>query len=144
MIEAKAKVGLLPSPFVRDIDQCFLQGNCPVIMSKSQVSSARDPCDELSLEKALPSNKPPYSLRSENGNISNKKAWKEKKKKQHCRDAKQAGKGPTSATDVNASGTANKTHPRCKDHSMITCYNCNKKDLHANHCSEPRKNTSKN
>ena len=141
-IEVEAKVSLLPSPFVRDMDQRCPQCNRPATMSKSQASSTRDPRDEPSLDKALASNKPPHSLRSENGDTSDKKARKEKKKKQRRRDAEQAGKDPTPATGVNASST--KTHPRRKDPSLITCYNCNKKGHYADHCSEPRKNASKN
>ena len=141
-IEAEAKVSFLPSPFVRDMDQRCPQGNRPATMSKSQAFSTRDPRDELSLNKALASNKLPHSSRSKNGDTSDKKAWKEKKKKQRRRDVEQAGKDPTPATGVNASGT--KTHPWRKNSSLITCYNCNKKGHYVDHCSEPKKNASKN
>ena len=113
-------------------------------MSKSQIFSSQDPQDKPSLEKTIASNKPPYSLQSENGNTSNKKARKMKKKKQRHRDTEQAGKGSTPATGVNVSGPISKIHPRHKDPSPIICYNCNKKGHYADHCSEPRKNTSKN
>ena len=55
-----------------------------------------------SLEKAQ--YKPSYSLRSENGETSDKKAQKEEKKRQRCRDPKQAGKEFAPATGGNASG----------------------------------------
>ena len=141
-IEVEAKVSLLPSPFVRDMDQHCPRGNRPATMSKPQASSTWDPRDEPSSEKALASNKPPHSLRSENGNTSDKKTRKEKKKKQRCRDAEQAGKDPTPATGVNASST--KTHLWRKDPSLIIYYNYNKKGHYADHCSELRKNVSKN
>ena len=141
-IKAEAKIDFLPSSFVRDIDQRFPRDNRSTPMSKSQASSAQDPQDELSSEKALPPNKPSHSSRSENGDTSDKKSWKEKKKKQRRRDAEQAGKDPTLATGVNASSTM--THPWRKDPSLIICYNCNKKGHYADHCSEPRKNASKN
>ena len=141
-IEVQVKVNFLPSSFVRDMDQRCPQGNRPTTMSKSQASSTRDPRDEPSLDKVLASNKPPHFSRSENGDTSDKKARKEKKKKQCRRDVEQAGKDPTPATGVNASST--KTHPWRKDPSLITCYNCNKKGHYADHCSEPRKNASKN
>ena len=141
-IEAEAKVSLLPSPFVRDMDQRCPRGNRFTTMSKSQASSTWDLWDEPSLEKALASNKPPHSSRSENGNTSNKKTWKEKKKKQRCRDAEQAGKDLTSAIAVNTSST--KTHFWRKDSSLITYYNCNKKGHYTDQCSEPRENLSKN
>ena len=111
-------------------------------MSKSQAFSTRDPRDKPSLDKALASNKPPHSSRSENGDTFDKKARKEKKKKQRRRDVEQAGKDPTPATNVNASST--KTHPRRKNPSLITCYNCNKKGYYADHYSEPKNNASKN
>ena len=143
-IETEAKIGLLPLSFIRDMDQRCSRGNRPATMSKSQTSSSQDLWDKPSSKKTTSSNKPLHSSWSENGDTSDKKARKKKKTKQRHRDAEQAGKNSTPATGVNVSCSANKTHPRRKDPSLITCYNCNKKGHYADHCSEPKKNVSKN
>ena len=84
-IEAEAKAGLQPSFILREMDQRCPRGNRPahttVAKSQASASSARDPQTEPSTEKALAPDKPPHFLRSEHGETSDKKAWKEKKKK---------------------------------------------------------------
>ena len=137
-IEAKAKVSLLPSSFLRDMDQRCPQGNRPATLTKSQTSSAWDPQEEPS-EKAQNS-KPSHSLHSENSKTSDPKARKEKKKK-YCREQAQKDSGSTPATSVNmteASGGA------CKDMSQISWYNCTKKEHYSRNHPKPRKNVSKN
>ena len=137
-IEAEAKVSLLPSPFVRDMDQRCPRGNRPATLTKSQTSSARDPRDEPSEKAQNP--KPSHSSRSENSETSDPKARKEKKKK-YRREQARKDSGSTPATSVNmteASGGAR------KDMSQISCYNCTKKGHYSRNCPEPRKNASKN
>ena len=128
-IDAEAKASLQPSSFIRDMDQCCPRGNRPAhaIVTKSHASSARDPRDEPS-EKAQykpPHSSRPHFLRSKNGETSDRKARKEKKK--HRRQ-EQARKDSTPAT-----GGA------CKDLSHITHFNCDKKGHYADKCTEPRK-----
>ena len=126
-IEAEAKAGLQPFFIFREMDQRCLQGNRPahttVAKSQASASSAWDPQTESSIEKALAPNKPLHSSRSEYGKTSDKKAQKEKKKKQRWRDAKQASKDSTPTIGVNASSTAaGKTSSHRKDLSLVTCY----------------------
>ena len=97
-IKANAKVSLLLSLFVRDIDQRCPQGNCPATLTKSQTSSAWDPRDEPSKKAQNP--KLSHSSRSENSETSDPKAWKEKKKK-YCRKQAQKDSGSTPATSIN-------------------------------------------
>ena len=83
-------------------------------------------------------------MRSEYDKTSDKKVQKEKKKKQRCRDTEQVGKDFTLATSINASSIATGKTSHCKNPSLITCYNCNKKGHYASQCIKPKKDGSKN
>ena len=141
-IDAKAKVGLQPSSYVRDMDQRCPRGNRPshTTTAKSQASATKDHRDKPS-DKHKASDKPSRSLRSEIGEVSNKKDWKEKKKK-YRRDQARKSSGSNSATGVN---TTNVNHGwGSQDLSQITYYNCNKRGHYANKCKEPwKKNAAK-
>ena len=84
-IKTEAKVSLLPSPFVRDMDQRCPQGNRPATLTKSQTSSTWDPWKEPSEKAQNP--KTSHSSCSENSKTSDPKARKEKKKKYHRKQA---------------------------------------------------------
>ena len=77
-----------------------------------------------------------HSSRSENGEISDKKAQK-KKKKQSCLDHERARRdsGSTPAANVNAYNVSSGV---CKDLSQIKYFNCNKKGHYSRNCPEPR------
>ena len=97
-IEAEAKVSLLLSLFIQDIDQRYLQGNRPTTLTKSQTSSTRDPQEKPSKKAQNP--EPSHSPRLENSETFNPKAREEKKKKNRRKQARK-NSGSTLATTVN-------------------------------------------
>ena len=116
------------------MDQRFPRGNrlAHTTVAKSEASPTRDSRDKISASSEKACYKPlhtshPYSSRFENGETSDKETQKEKKRKQHRRDAEQGGKGSTPVTGVGASSTAGRTRPRRKDSSQITGFNYEKK-----------------
>ena len=90
---------------------------------------------------------PPHSLRLhssqfENGETSDKKARKEKKKQRRLdHERAQKDSGSTPVADVNA---YNGSSGVCKDLSQIKCFNCNKKGHYSRNCPEPRKDAPEN
>ena len=82
-IDAEAKTSLQPPLILREMDQRCPRGNrlAHSTVAKSQASSTRDPCDDP-IEKPPPPSAPKSSNSSpaESSEISDKKAWREKKK----------------------------------------------------------------
>ena len=93
------------------------QGNCPThtTVAKFQASPTRNPWNKPYVSTEQAQYKPPYSLQSENSEISDKKVWK-KKKKQCCLEYERAWNdfSSISVTNVNGPNIANTPNRACK------------------------------
>ena len=100
-IDAEAKASLQPPSILREMDQRCPRGNQPVhfTMAKLQASFTQDPYDDP-VEKPPPpsATKPFNSSPAGSGEISDKKARKEKKKHRRLDQQRDQGRKDTSST----------------------------------------------
>ena len=114
-------------------------------LSSSKASATWDPWDKQFASSKKAQLDPPYFLyphflRSENGETSNKKTWKKKKKQrwlEHEWARNDFGSAPT--TKVNASIVTSTSSGARKDVNHITCFNCDKKSHYATKSPKSRK-----
>lgn len=80
-------------------------------------------------------------MRSDYGETSDMKAWKEKK--QRRLENERARKDSNPATGVNASDASNVSSGARNDLSEVTSFNCDKKGHYSRNCPELRRDASK-